>query len=85
MSLFKVIGSAVVNNLKTSFNGTPIGRAVNTVQNINRVFTNGNASDFVQFISQGRLGRDLNFGATPVQSLAQTAQLSASSDNNSQD
>ena len=85
MSLFKVIGSAVVNNLKTSFNGTPIGRAVNTVQNINRVFTNGNASDFVQFISQGRLGSDLNFGATPVQSLAQTAQLSASSDNNPQD
>ncbi len=85
MSLFKVIGSAVTNSLRNSFNSTPIGRAVNTVQNINRVFTNGNASDFVQFISQGRLGSDLNFGATPVQSFAQTAQLSASSDNNSQD
>lgn len=85
MSLFKVFGSAVVNSLKTSFNSTPIGRAVNTAQNINRVFTNGNASDFVQFISQSRLGSDLNFGATPVQSFAQTAQLSASSDINSQD
>jgi hypothetical protein len=85
MSLFKVIGGAVVNSLKTSFNSTPIGKAVNTVQNINRVFTNGNASDFVQFISQGRLGSELNFGATPVQSFAQTAQLSASSDTNSQD
>ena len=73
MSIFKVIGGAVANSLKNSFNSTPIGRAVNTVQNINRVFTNGNASDFVQFISQGRLGSDLNFGATPVQSFAQTA------------
>ena len=85
MSIFKVIGSAVTNSLRNSFNSTPIGRAVNTVQNINRVFTNGNASDFVQFISQGRLGSDLNFGATPVQSFAQTAQLSASSNTNSQD
>ena len=41
MSIFKVIGSAVKNSLRTSFNSTPIGRAVNTVQNINRVFTNG--------------------------------------------
>jgi len=85
MSLFKVIGGAVVNGLKTSFSSTPIGKAVNTVQNINRVFSNGNAADFVQYISQGRLGTDLNFGATPVQSFAQTAQLSASSDTNSQD
>jgi len=85
MSLFKVIGNSVKNSLRTSFNSSPIGRAVNTVQNINRVFTNGNAADFVQFISQGRLGSDLNFGATPVQSFAQTAQLSASSDTNSQD
>ena len=85
MSIFKVIGSAVTNSLKTSFNSTPIGKAVNTVQNINRVFSNGNAADFVQFISQGRLGTNLNFGATPVQSFAQTAQLSASSDTNSQD
>ena len=85
MSIFKVIGSAVKNSLRTSFNNTPIGRAVNTVQNINRVFTNGNASDFVRFISQSRLGSELNFGATPIKSFAQTAQLSASSDTNSQD
>ena len=89
MGIFNVIGKAVTNNIRNnirnSFNSSPIGQVVNTVQNINRVFTSGNASDFISFIGQGRMGTELNFGATPVQSFAQTAQLSASSDTNSQD
>lgn len=84
MSIINVFGQ-VANDIKTAFNSAPVRNVVNTVDKVNRVFTSGNASDFVSFLSEGRLGTQVSYGAAPPTTSVSQARISNQSNQNGQD
>jgi len=84
MSVINVVGQ-LVNTVQTAFNSNPIVKTVRTIDAARKVFSSGNAEDFITFVSQGRLGTQVSYGASPNTATVKQARLAAGNQQNGED